>query len=650
MPTPYEKLKANLDYLRKRGASPARQKQEIEKFRQSQERISAEERKLSGVEKVAAVGSKLGSGATFGLLDEAAGLFGDDEKDVQRFLQNQLREENPGVALAAEVAGGLAVPGSIFKAAPKAAGFARKAGTVLAEGAAQGGLSGLGNAEGGLDERVSAALKGGAAGGATAGALSGVTRGLSRVAGRAGEAMGLTAPSLDDLVNKIPDEDITSARQKLTDLRGRNLAHETTVADVLPQGEGALRQAATSNRAVRKNVDTELRSRSNRLANEADDRFSQHTGTQRQSARKSVEELNEESATRAKPFYKAAEEEAASAGPSQRLTAAERKQMAEMGVPADKIPSDAIDEALALPYVQQRITQLRAEPRSGWVKKADDDHALLDQVYKDIGRKIRSLDRKDWELKGDLMKQRAVLVEAITSRAPSYKKALSEFADPQARREAYELGSRKAPADMVPSELSGLDAGESAMYREGKAQALRRDVPNLDVGEFARFQDVLAPIATREKAAVFKATFGEKAYTEYVKDLLAMAGLQRMKAGAGESTTVDKLMEQLQGDPSAISGMIAELLRGNPMAAIAKAAPVGRVGQLLDRLRNSKVAQTNADFLLRRGDANVTKSLDELVAMRQAGQRSTGRSYRGQRGRRALGVTARIVGGNAGSE
>jgi hypothetical protein len=565
----------------------------------------------------------MGSGATFGLLDEAVGLFDEDAKNEQRFLQEQFSEENPKTAFASEVLGSIATPGSIFKAAPKAAGVVRKAGTMLAEGAAQGGLAGFGNAEGSLEDRLAATGRGATVGSVAAGVIGGATRGGARLYQRAGEGLGLKAPTLDELVSKIPDDDIATARANLSRLKGRNLAHEATVADVLPQGEGALRQAAVAGgREVRKNVDTNLRQRMNRLANEADDRFSDYSGTQRQSARKSIEDLNEEAGARAKPMYEAAEEEAAT-----------------FKFADDAAPEFKIGDAIQLPYVQQRVAQLKGAPRSRWAKAADDDHKLLDQVYKDIGQEIRSLPREKWSLKQDLIQQRALLAEAMTVRAPSYKKALSEFADPMGRRDAYEMGSKRAPADIIPSEMKGLDAAEVAAFKEGKAQLLRQDVPNLDIGEMARFQDVLAPIASREKAAVFKATFGDKAYKEYVTDLLEMAGLQRMKAGAGESTTIDKALEQLNAEPEAIAGMIQSLLSGNPVGAITQAVPL----KALDRLRNNKTAKVNADFLLRRGEPEVRRSLDELVTMRVKNNAT------GPRQRSAAGVSARVVGANFGS-
>lgn len=620
------KMRENLAYLRSKGASRERIQQEIDRWKAELDTVSASERELSPAENIAAMGSTMASGATFGMFDELAGLFGgEDAKDTQRFLKKQFAEENPGEALTLEVMGGLAVPGSLLRQAPRAAPFAAKALRVAGEGAAQGGLAGFGNAEGDVMDRIGATTSGATAGAVASGAIAGVGKGIARVGRNVLDRFGVSAPNaartMETMADRLPDEDIATARENLARLRGRVLSDEATVADVLPQGEGALRQAATENREVRKSVDKALRQRSNRLANRADDRFSLHTGTQRQSGRKSIEQLNEEASERARPHYAAAAREAADAPPVQRISAADRNALAALGVAADKLPpSDAIDEALALPYVQQRMAALRSAPRSRFASVADDDHGMLDQVYKDIGKQIRSLPRDQWSLKEDLIHQRAILADAITSRAPSYRTALSEFADPMARKDAFTAGATPTPADMVPSEMKGMDAAETASYKEGIASRLRRDVPTLELGEYARFADVLAPVANREKAETFKAAFGEPAFKEYVTDLVEMAGLQRMKAGAGESTTVDKILEQLQTEPEAIVSTFAQMLRGNPMAAVAQFAPTNAVGRTLDRLRNSKSAQQRSDFLLQQGDDKVSAALDLLERLRREGK------------------------------
>lgn len=632
--TANQKMLENVRALRAQGAPPERIKREIERWQPEIEAESAAERKLSGVEKVAAVGSKMGSGATFGLLDEAVGLFDEDAKNEQRFLQKQLSEENPKTAFAAEIAGSIATPGSIFKAAPKAAGMARKAGMMLAEGAAQGGIAGFGNAEGSLEDRIGATAKGATVGSVAAGVIGGVTRGGSRIYNRAAEGMGLKAPTLDELVSKIPDDDIASARANLSRLKGRNLAHEATVADVLPQGEGALRQAATAGgREVRKDVDAQLRQRMNRLANEADDRFSLHSGTTRQSGEMARAERLKKAQDEARPLYDQSRNEAGAYDP------------------ATEAPDFTMPEVLNRPRIKSAVRRVVADDpeRFGGDVFADPklSHDVLDQAYKDMGEEIRYIQSKVQAKTASATERRQVrrmirdrdhLKKAIAVRSPSYPKALDKYAGEIAHRDAYNVGAKPAPADMIPEQMAALEPATVPDFKQGKAELLRGPVPNRDIGEFARFQDVLKPIATREGAETFKATFGDNAYREYVADLLEMAGLQKMKAGAGESQTVDKLMEQLNAEPEAIVGMVQSLLSGNPGAALTQAVPM----KVLDRLRNNKTAKVNAEFLLRRGEPDVTRSLDELVAMRSAAQKP------GPRRRSAAGVSARVVGSQFG--
>lgn len=629
---------------------------------------------LSPAESVAAIGSTLASGASFGLFDDLADRFSEGEGETQRYLQKQLRRDHPAVSVGAELAGAFAVPGSVFKAAPRSASFLRKAGTMLAEGAAQGGVAGAGNAEGsfrtreGLASRARGAVHGAAAGAATAGFVGGAASAGEHGFQRLGEMTGLTAPPLRDLLTgRTSRADVAAGRARLSTLASRGLGDETTVADVLPQGEGALRQAATSNRSVRKTVDTELRSRSNRLATAADDRLSAVTGTQRRSVRRTVADLRTEAQTKAEPLYKSAEEEAsqfdvANPPPAPRkasaLVDAQGNPLRTPEEPANPVRAQ-LEQATALPYVRQRIAQLKADPRSTFAKSRDDDHALLDQVYKDVGDRIRGLGDKaqksglndaERSLYEDLIGQRTTLRDAMVARAPSYGTALSTYAGDAASWRAFEQGNRtaKLPADAIPSELAKVDAAEQPFFKEGAAQALRsQDVPTPELGEHARFSDVLKPIATRERADRFKALYGEDTFREYLRDLVEMAGLQRMRAGGGESTTTDKLIEQMTADPDAILGLFRSMFKGDAIGAISQA---GRATRPLDRLRNSKAGKENADFLLRRGEQDVSAALDEIDALHAAAEESRRIGLRDRGRGRGRNAAAREAGAVTGSQ
>lgn len=665
-PTPYQKLAANLAYLRKRGASPERQKQEIEKFKLSQDAKTKAERALSGAEKYSAVVSKGLSGASFGLADEGLGLLlGDDTKQEQRFLQKQLDEENPELAFGAELAGALATPGSFLKAAPRAASMATKVGTVLAEGALQGGASALGNAEGNLEERFDETRTGTGIGAGAAALTGGLIKGGSRVVGNVADRFGVKAPKLqrtmERLADNTPDEDIAAARQRMQVLGDRKLGHEMMVADVLPQGEGALRQAATSNKTVRKAVDSEIKGRNNRLANLADERLLEHTGATGASTESTLAGMRKSAQEKSRSFYAAAEQEANAfdAANPRTVSSATVGELRHMKVPEEKIaealgaihPVRAqLQSAAQQPYVQKEIQRLKGIQvmhghevqtgvRSQFRGLADDDHRMLDQVYKNLGDDIRGLGEKEYKsglgndersLLRDLIEQRGVLRDAIGGRSPSYLRALDEYAGDASAGRAFERGakSRDVPADMIPDELASLDAPNQPFYKRGAAETFRSDVPASELGDLARFQSVLKNMSTKEDVARFRALYGDDTLKSYLGQIVEMARLQGMKAGGGESTTVDKLMEQMQADPEALAGMVGQLLRGNPMAAMAQFSPATGFSKVLDNLRRSKSAQQNADFLMQRGDNKVKEALDLIERLRAEGKLPRPRNFR----------------------
>jgi PIN domain nuclease of toxin-antitoxin system len=285
------------------------------------------------------------------------------------------------------------------------------------------------------------------------------------------------------------------------------------------------------------------------------------------------------------------------------------------------VRSAVVTKALDLPFVASAIKRVQSSPK--FKDMAPDDHKVLDQVYKEIGEDIRVLQAKrkannlgtaERRELADLIDQRTQLKDAITSRAPSYGRALESYSGDMAMKDAYVSGSKPSPADMIQAEMGELSGSEAKMFKEGKAQTLRANVPNADLGEFARFSDVLAPVASREKAEVFKATFGPDAYQEYLTDLIEMAKMQKMRAGAGESTTVDKLLEQLQVSNPDIMDVVGMLAGGgmNPRNLASKALNMVGVDKLLASKKN---AATNASFLLRSGE-DIPRTLDEMVRMR----------------------------------
>jgi hypothetical protein len=142
------------------------------------------------------------------LLDAAQGdatfgeRYGHHVENIRRGIE-RFREEHPGKALAAEVAGAVAVPGlGAAKAAQTAATAGGRVARGLAAGSGAGGLAGAGAAEGDLAERGAGAVRGAVAGGSIGAAVPAAGAGaakLGRVAGFWKKAAGPKAPTVDQL-------------------------------------------------------------------------------------------------------------------------------------------------------------------------------------------------------------------------------------------------------------------------------------------------------------------------------------------------------------------------------------------------------------------------------------------------------------------
>jgi hypothetical protein len=132
-------------------------------------------------------------GATFGFGDEivAGGrdLFGIEDYDSalegHRNLVKQGQAASPVGAFAANLAGGVLVPGIGFAKAAAAPTLAGKAIGLAGAGAATGGLSGFGVGEGGLSERLATAAEGAAIGGVA----TPVLMGLGSLAAKGGQTL-----------------------------------------------------------------------------------------------------------------------------------------------------------------------------------------------------------------------------------------------------------------------------------------------------------------------------------------------------------------------------------------------------------------------------------------------------------------------------
>jgi hypothetical protein len=226
-------------------------------------------------------------GATFGLADEAkAGvqsLLGNgtyaDNLAQDRARNRTFAEDNPLASGAANLAGGIAVPGGMGAGFIRGAGALAGAARGAVAGTAGGAASGFGNAEGGLGNRAWGALEGGGMGLAGGAALGAGVNVASRIGGRVLDVAGLRNPevaaerqilrALERDQRPLADVAADAAAPQggaplaLADLGGRNTTNLAAVAanvpgrsmeaaDALVQGRRAAgpdRMAAASDQA-----------------------------------------------------------------------------------------------------------------------------------------------------------------------------------------------------------------------------------------------------------------------------------------------------------------------------------------------------------------------------------------------------------------
>lgn len=323
---------------------------------------------------------------------------------------------------------------------------------------------------------------------------------------------------------------------------------------------------------------------------------------------------------------------------------------------------DLLREAVNLPLVQQEIARLKSAPRSTYAAVGDTDHALLDQVYKRIGAKVRSI--KDALQRGtaanpaglmdeleDFVGQREILREAMVARAPSYREALARFADEKAVENAVQGGidamtGSKLPVEvgMAQQRVAKTPAQAEAFKRGGLAKLLERiNAGNPDLGEQAPLVDVMREVFGREAGAnQIRAVLGEEAYQKAlpaVRQLLRETALFRGTTGGSNTadkladalgeTNVEKLLEAMALGPS--KGAILAGIRGAVQPAMAGAA----------RLVRGRTAAAEGDLLLTQGADKVRAALEQIQAI--AAQRNAGGAMR----RRAVGAAGRAVIGQA---
>lgn len=424
-------------------------------------------------------------GATFGAGDElaaaltagaykageAVGILPESGESISEIYESQAgreretlkkyREQEPGKAFAAELAGGLLTGGS---GAAKLAGLKGvQALSPLKQAAVIGGTEGAiyGGLSGDPGERLGSAAMGGLGGAIGAPAL--------QFAGRIGAR--LAAPIARRIRDAILGDPVTDARnflahglvregvESVEDLsptaRGSEMA---TLADVSQAARGMLEGLVTDteSREIRKLATQALGKRNRENQARLFDLIDDDLGTVGRSFSQTIKQLRQSRADAAEPLYTAAREK-----PLKMTNYMQVVMDPEKGVP------EVVD---AVKTANRRLATKRAA--GDQVSNID----VIDETKRVIDDQIGSLYRQGANNRArDIIRVKNKILEDVDQQIPEYKAARNVFAGDSALMDAADLGTQilRKDVDYLDDMLRTMSDSEKGMFRIGAKKAIR---------------------------------------------------------------------------------------------------------------------------------------------------------------------------------
>lgn len=474
-------------------------------------------------------------GATFGLSEEAEALaksllpgrsYGEEVSKIRGEMA-QYRRDYPKEALAAETAGGLAVPGfgayKLGKAAVTGGRLARAATSPIGAGAIQGALAGAGTTEGGAADRLTGAVSGGLTGGLVGGAVSGLTGTAAKTVMRGGK---VRAPAGTGAVA----EDMAAAGMTTQELarRAAEAPAGATVADII--GEPSIRTlrgiraaGGKAGREVSQAMEERLATSPERL------RKGLYGGRTQENIVEELEQSILRGAEESKPFYQAFERQKPKEIPeidsvlstpfgqevvarARRNAANDGRQFIEPAVPEQAGP--ILDE-LGQPIMQ------KAKPAKYNPKALDDIKKAMDDIIYE-GRMRRVEPGQGGIAPGEVRiakKIRGQFVKAVDEAYPdTYAEARAIWGGEAAFREALEDGRELAKkSGLTPEEIAkqmkSYDVGDVEAVQRGYIDEMRQRIESgklsyreVNTEAFAkRISAILGPEEGRRVTDAFRA-------------------------------------------------------------------------------------------------------------------------------------------------
>lgn len=617
---------------------------------------------LTGIENVrGGLGSAL-QGATFNLSDEivggARGLLSRDLTmgegiDEERAQLGRFREENPKTALGLELGGGLATGLGAAGAVAGGAKGAAAVGRVAASGVGGGAIGGYGSGEGGpvSASRLGRAGVGGALGGTAGYALGKVaTSRVGDAVSRQGRdlldalveasdgpaAYGVTRagveavdPTTQAAVRSIfermgsdADGGLPKARTVLDELRESGQGEAAMAADVLPGGSRELRRASNISPTGEAMARERLTRRGANVGPRVRSALTKATGLTPETTQGGVGDLVAARAAKADPSFATARAE----GVANRMT--------------PRTPE--IDAFLNEPDVRGIVEELSQMRKFRGM--SPDDPEMLDAIFKvfsDRQGKVmasqlvnpKNVGRFEGENIGAAKSQALDAISGPRGPMPSYRRAVTEFADDSQLKDAYESGVSlfNKPVGDIRSAMAKMTPDEQELFKRGAFDALiekRVDPlsPNPALGEAARQSKGAGQAAVNTQAAAdrIREVFGADELARLEAAARAEGRFhQTLTEGVGNSTTAKQLQDMGIFGSMAQEG--AASFSPSPMWWGARAVRgMARKGSDFAAKHLNEPANREAVRLLtEQGPENITTLMELLEALGQTNRART---------------------------
>lgn len=390
-------------------------------------------------------------GATMGFADELTGVGAAvvpggkgyaEARDDSRARVNVLREEAPAASILSELGGGILSGGAL-----------KAPGNALVQGVLGGAAAGVGEADGGVMQRLRGGLIGGAAGGVIGGAFQ--AAGLARNAG------GRVAHALRD--QSIPDL-VAKARpgETIMDIGGPRVRKLARAAESIPsEGSDQIRDA--------------LKSRSAQAPSRIVSELQRDTRLTFEDAVQTTEDLMNRQRTASKELY-----EAAYAVPPLRdkeVTAL--FQLPKFQQAYQRAQAIARLEGEELPDIFTYKHGMHGPVVSGVRDDAAMTIKAIDYVKRGMDDVIESGSRGGKMGRAEARALRARLkgmLERVDEVVPEYKAARAQYAGDAAVTAAFETGRKeflRLDPRQIRANMANMSASERDFYRRGALDAVR---------------------------------------------------------------------------------------------------------------------------------------------------------------------------------